>query len=231
MNKNNRYKYDIHVHTSETSPCGKIDAVDVVRLYKEAGYTGIVITDHYYEAFFDKIPFSDWTAKIETYLKGYKTAIALEEGANIGLNIFLGMEIRFNEYPNDYLVYGIDEQFLIENPELYKLTLTEFTKLISGKNIMIFQAHPFRKGQTIERVDLLDGIEVYNGNPRHDSQNDVAYRFAIENNLKLISGSDFHQIQDLARGGIIIDQSVTSMNELVNILRNNNSIELIRVES
>ena len=45
------YKYDIHTHTSEVSPCGKVEAEKVVELYKEAGYTGIVITDHYYEGF------------------------------------------------------------------------------------------------------------------------------------------------------------------------------------
>jgi len=222
------YKYDIHVHTSETSRCGKIEAVDVVRLYKEAAYSGIVITDHYYKDFFDKIPSDDWTTKIEAYLKGYKKA--LEEGKKIGLTVLLGMEIKFNDYPNDYLVYGIDEKFLIDYPELYNLTLPKFKNLISDKNIMIYQAHPFRKGQTIEHLNLLDGIEVYNGNPRHDSQNNVAYKFAIENNLKLISGSDFHQLQDLARGGIIIDQNITSINELVNILRNNNVAELIRTE-
>ena len=47
------YKYDIHTHTSEVSPCGKVEAEKVVELYKEAGYTGIVITDHYYEGFFE----------------------------------------------------------------------------------------------------------------------------------------------------------------------------------
>ncbi|HHV97486.1 MAG TPA: PHP domain-containing protein [Clostridiaceae bacterium] len=221
----NKYKYDIHVHTSETSRCGKIEATEVVRLYKEAGYSGIVITDHYYKDYFDAIASGDWRVKIETYLKGYKKA--LEEGNNVGLTVLPGMEIRFNDYPNDYLVYGIDEQFLIDNPELYNLTLPEFKNLISDKNILIFQAHPFRKGQTIEYPELLDGVEVYNGNPRHDSQNGVAYKFAKENNLKLISGSDFHQLPDLARGGIIVDKKITTIGELVEVLRKNDTVELI----
>ena len=47
----NYHKYDTHVHTSETSICGKVDAKTLVRLYKKAGYTGVVITDHYSREF------------------------------------------------------------------------------------------------------------------------------------------------------------------------------------
>ena len=222
------YKYDIHVHTCETSACGKVDAIDVVRLYKEAGYSGIVITDHYYKAFFDKFPFSDWGMKIESYLAGYRRA--LEEGAKVGINVLLGMEIKFNDMPNDYLVYGIDEDFLKDNPELYNLNLKEFRDFIKNENILIYQAHPFRKGQTINDPKLLDGIEVYNGNPRHDSKNELAYKYAIENQLRLISGSDFHQVEDLARGGIIVDKNITTIDEMVNILKDNGVISLIRSE-
>ena len=203
------YKYDIHVHTSETSPCGKVEAIDVVKLYKKAGYTGIIITDH--------------------YLKGYKKALI--EGGNIGLNVLLGMEIKFNDNPNDYLVYGIDEEFLKDNPELYNINLREFRNLIANRDMLIFQAHPFRKGQHIEEPELLDGIEVYNGNPRHNSHNDQAFDFAIKNQLRFISGSDFHQIEDLARGGIIINYNITTIKELVGVLKENTAIDLIKTEN
>ena len=43
------YKYDLHVHTKEGSPCGKNTAVDIVRCYVNGGYSGIVITDHFTE--------------------------------------------------------------------------------------------------------------------------------------------------------------------------------------
>jgi len=49
------YKYDTHVHTKEVSPCGKVPAIEVVKLYKDAGYHGIVITDHYCDSFFESL--------------------------------------------------------------------------------------------------------------------------------------------------------------------------------
>ena len=40
-------KYEIHSHTKETSQCAKISAKELVEKYKELGYSGIVITNHY----------------------------------------------------------------------------------------------------------------------------------------------------------------------------------------
>ena len=45
---NNRYIYETHLHTSEGSACGHAKAVDIVHAYKDAGYTGIIITDHFF---------------------------------------------------------------------------------------------------------------------------------------------------------------------------------------
>ena len=48
------FKYDLHVHTMDTSRCGMVDGARMVRLYKKAGYQGIVIADHYYHGYFDE---------------------------------------------------------------------------------------------------------------------------------------------------------------------------------
>ena len=48
-------KVEMHTHTSETSPCAHINAKDVLKLYKEAGYDTVVITDHYSKCLRTKI--------------------------------------------------------------------------------------------------------------------------------------------------------------------------------
>lgn len=220
------YKYDTHVHTSEVSPCGKVPAAEAVRLYKDAGYEGIVITDHYFDLYFEMMGYISWDKKTDYYLEGYKSA--LEEGKAIGLKVVLGMELRFSENINDYLVFGIDEEFIRTNKELYRLGLKKFRALTKDKGIMIFQAHPFRRGMVLAPPELLDGIEVYNGNPRHDSHNDMAYGYAQKNGLLMLSGSDFHQTVDLARGGIITSVKINDSHELVDTIRNDEIIGLIR---
>lgn len=221
------FKYDVHVHTSEVSQCGHVDARTVARLYKDAGYTGIVITDHYYEAYFQSLGNIDWSSKIDIFLHGYKQA--LEEGEKIGLTVIPGMEIRFTENYNDYLIYGIDQYFLKTCPKLYLLGLEGFRKEFKDAGLLVYQAHPFRDRMERANPLLLDGIEVFNGNPRHDSRNDLAYNRAKNYSLKMISGSDFHQTQDLAGGGIELSEEINTPAELIKVLREDRIQRLIGV--
>jgi hypothetical protein len=62
------YRYDTHVHTSETSSCCHVRGEEAARFYKKADYSGIVITDHYYEEFFNGVECSSWNDKIEEFL-------------------------------------------------------------------------------------------------------------------------------------------------------------------
>ncbi len=219
------YKYETHLHTKEASPCGKVPAADAVKLYKDAGYTGIVVTDHYYSRGFNSFPSVSWNEKIDLYLSGYK--IACVEGKKHGIDVFLGMEIKFDSDPNDYLVYGFSEEFLRQHERIYELDLKSLRKLINGTGIIIIQAHPYRKGLTPADPSHLDGIEVFNGNPRHDSNNHLALQYAIDNGLRQLSGSDFHQICDMARGGIVLSERITDDNFAARIA-NNKVFELIR---
>ena len=104
----------------------------------------------------------------------------------------------------------------------------KFSKqLPPSEKILIYQAHPFRPGITPAPLGLIDGIEVYNGNPRQNSNNNTALAFARQNNLRMISGSDFHRLPDLARGGLILPEAVEDSRGLVRVLKRNEGIQLI----
>lgn len=211
--KDNLMLLDTHVHTCQVSPCGKVPAKEMIELYKEAGYGGVIITDHYYKGYFESLGNRPWEEKIQSFLSGYKAA--LERGNALGVKVFLGMEIRFVYGSEDYLVFGLDEDYLLQNPRLYLYTLEDFRDHIQETGALIFQAHPFRPGLTPAAGNLLDGMEVHNGNPRHDSGNDRAYNYAKSNGLMMSSGSDSHQTGDVGRGGIILPGDIDSMDELI----------------
>lgn len=67
-----RFLYETHCHTSEVSICGKVAAKDVVENYIGAGYSGIVITDHFNRHTFHSRP----EDMAEYYLSGYRAAKA-----------------------------------------------------------------------------------------------------------------------------------------------------------
>ncbi len=219
------FKIDTHIHTVETSSCGRIEAREIVRLYKEAGYHGIIITDHYFDLYFDNLVDLSWDEKIDQFLRGYHHAS--EEGTKQGLKVFLGLELRFTENPNDYLVYGITEGFLKEHKELYTLGLKGFKKLIEKENILIIQAHPYRKHMIVAAPEDIHGVEVYNGNGRHNSHDEFSFAFAKEHSLMMSSGSDFHELEDLARGGMVFDHEINTAEDFVNALRDKSALELL----
>lgn len=77
----------------------------------------------------------------------------------------------------------------------------------------------FATGLKIVEPKHLDGIETYNGNPRHDSRNEIAKAWAQKFGMLETSGSDFHEREDFARGGVIFSQPVHTGRELVSALR------------
>ncbi|MCL2378261.1 MAG: PHP domain-containing protein [Defluviitaleaceae bacterium] len=199
------YKFDPHTHTAESSLCSAISAVELVEGYHAAGFGGIAITDHIHEYYLSG--FNDWDSCIDYLLRGYKLAKA--RGDELGMDVILGVEIRFTTGGySDYLLYGLDEDFLRKNPNMHRLSPQKFFKR-HRDNLLIIQAHPFR-GVGMPDISCVHGVEVYNGNPRHKNRNNKT-RKLCDNHPKLytISASDTHEFGDIGSGWMEFDRPVT----------------------
>ena len=208
---------ELHFHTSESSPCGKVPAKKGLTMYHEAGYGAVAITDHFSRSVYGKRDDRDWPTVVEQFLKGYEEA--RQVGREIGVSVYLGMELRFPYDENDFLIYGLDKEYLLARPWIYELELKQVYEDLKKHGMVIFQAHPFRKKCSRANPSYLDGIEIINGNPRHDSRNDLASLWAREQNLMGICGSDFHQIEDLNGNGIYLESLPKSDKELATRLK------------
>lgn len=211
-----KYIYETHFHTSDVSTCANISAAEAVELYKKAGYSGVVVTDHFSEECFEnKYHGETWTEKIDYFLSGYRNAKKLADDA---FSVMLGIELRFPDSDNDYLVYGLDEQFLYDHEEIIKMSAKQFKKLAEKNDITVIQAHPFRINSHITNPRYIDGIEIYNGNRRHDSSNNIAEIWAKKHGFLQTAGSDFHEYEDLARSGMICDRFIKDVKEFRAVL-------------
>lgn len=201
-----QYKIETHLHTNHVSKCGHLDAETLVAKYHEAGYRGIIVTDHYNRTTFDflGIDLHDPSVdKVGAFLDGYRRVAA--EGEKVGIHVFKGAELRFDECENDYLLYGFRDELLADPEKVFAMGIAQFSAIARAQGAMIIQAHPYRARCTPAIASYLDGVEVYNGNPRHDSHNDRAVEYAEAFGLIGTSGSDCHQFPDVAVGGIITD--------------------------
>ena len=211
-----KYLYEMHFHTKNTSNCANVKAKDAVEEYIKAGYDGIVVTDHLSPSTYMKYgrELLSWKKKVDFFLRGYKEALKTADGR---IPVLLGMELRFrtSEGDNDYLVYGINEEFLYNTPELLNLNSKKFYELCQKNGFLVFQAHPFRVGMKVTNPKYLDGIEIFNGNPRHNSSNDIAEMWAKKYDLMVTSGSDYHEYEDLGTGGIWFNKEIKDNKTLI----------------
>ncbi|MFQ8832343.1 MAG: PHP domain-containing protein [Ruthenibacterium lactatiformans] len=207
------FKLETHCHTSEVSGCSRLPAVprhtaQTLRLRWRR------CTDHFHHGCFDSLTGS-WTQKIDCFLS---YCAACEAGAQAGLHIYCGLEFRTTTSDNDYLLFGAAPELLYSTPELHRYTIPQLRALADREGLLLVQAHPFRTGLTREDPALLDGVEVFNGNARHDSHNDDALRFARENGLLFFSGSDHHETEDRGRGGMVLPREPKDEADLVRLL-------------
>jgi hypothetical protein len=146
----------------------------------------------------------------------------LKEAAGDRLHIILGCELRSNTDENDYQLYGVTEEFLRANPDIMNMPIKDLGPLCHENGILLIQAHPFRNGMRIKKPDLLDGVEVVNGNLGAQSRNDIAYLWAQRYGLKMTAGSDFHGEKHETNTGIWTDHPITTREELMEVLNSGN---------
>ncbi len=214
-----KYLYEMHLHTKDTSNCANVKAAVAIEEYIKAGYDGVVVTDHLSPSTYMKYgrELLPWKKKVDFFLRGYKSAV---KAANGRIPVLLGMELRFrtSEGDNDYLIYGITEDFLYKHPNLLEMNIKTFYDLAKENGFLVFQAHPFRIGMKVTNPKHLDGVEIFNGNPRHNSSNDIAEAWAKKYDLLVTSGSDYHEIEDLGTGGIWFNKEIKDNKTLINEL-------------
>jgi len=220
-------KIEMHSHTNHSSACGKVEPDAAFKMFADAGYDVVVCTDHfntYNLNRFEGTPLE----KAQQWLRGYE--LAKEAGARHGVNVLFGLEARIPGSENDYLIYGAEPNFVLENPQLNELDQMSLHELCKQYGALLIQAHPNRPMCFPASHLCLDGIEVSNGNPRQKNNNAKTLHQAQENpHMIRVSGSDFHQVPDMDRGGILTKYDVRTEKELADCLRNGD-YELITID-
>jgi len=224
------YLYETHLHTSQTSRCGASTGAEHVRFYKDLGFTGLIVTDHFFSGSCHVPKDLPWKERIERFCAGYEDALI--EGQKLGLDVFFGWEHNWNG--DDYLVYGIDKNWMIAHPEMEHWTRREQIDAVRQAGGCVVQAHPFRTRDYIKRVQLApqycDAIEVANaGNEAHNDAFALAY--AKKHGLHMTAGSDNHcsarvSDPDAQVFGIALDERLTSIHDYVRLIRERRPIGL-----
>ena len=212
--KQYKFKTELHAHTSPASQCSQIPPEDEVKTYAALGYDSIVISNH----FGAYMPFADNKQKaIDFFLNDYD--IAVKCGKKYGINVILGCEMRFRENINDYLLFGIDREFLYDAYDYVDKGIAEFSKFFRNENRVLLQAHPFRDGMSLADPQYLDGIETYNMHPGHNSRIAVAVKYANEHDFIVSAGTDYHHPGHEGLASLLSKTEIKDSFDLARVMR------------
>ena len=213
------FKTELHCHSKAISGCARVDNAEIIDTFTKAGYNTLVLTNHFTRDNMASHGAKSWDEWVDMFVDACEE---LKSQAKGKLNILLGMELRFDENCNDYLVFGITRDFLKKYPDLTGMNPYSFHDIAKENGCLLIQAHPFRNGMTVIRPDVLDGVEVFNGHFGHDSRNEIAEAWADKFGLIKTAGTDFHYITSPANGGIFTEEEITTEAQLVEILKSGN---------
>lgn len=216
------FKIETHLHVAEVSPCGKLPAAEMVRLYAEAGYHTVFVTDHYKKAYFDRLGVLSWKEKLKAFWSGYEAA--QKAGQLYGVTVLPAAEISFVGLPNDYLIYGVTYDFLESHPELYQYSLEDFYKLAQEHQFLVIQAHPHRDDHDYPTLDFIDGVEIFNSNPRHADNSDKTADLCKVKDLYITAGSDAHRLEDVGGAGLLSETPIHTVEDFITLVKSGNAI-------
>jgi len=208
------YRYELHAHTKEVSRCSLISAVDLVRVYKDLGFHGVCITDHFLNGNTVVSRQLPWEEQVAAFCQGYE--LAYQEGKKLGIDVYFGWEYSY--WGSDFLTFGLDKEWLLAHPEIMQMSLKQYCDFVRAQGGYIVHAHPFREDEWIEMIRLIprhvDAVEVVNI-CRKDFENQMAYQYAQNYGLAMCAGSDNHEGKLPRLCGVELDHRVDSIQALL----------------
>ena len=142
----------------------------------------------------------------------------------LDFDVIFGIEHAYGD-GKEVLIYGVELDFLLANPDIPDLTLDEFVKRVQAAGGVVIQAHPYRDRYYVNmavgpRTDIVDGIEVYNAcnKPGEDVQ---TLPLLEMKNYIVTSGGDIHKDTDerIGHAGVVLPYRVKTSKEFADVLK------------
>ena len=185
------YQYETHLHTWPVSACAHATVEENLAFYKELGYDGVFITNHFLDGNINIDHRKPYEERIHFYFSDYEKA--LEVGKKLGIQVFCGVELSY--LGTDFLVYGLDKQWFLDHPQIMEMEKREELQLMMDSGALVIQAHPYREAAYIDHIRLfprhVHGIEEVNA-CRREEENEMARLYRRHYGLLPFAGSDNH---------------------------------------
>lgn len=214
-----KYKYETHMHTMEASACAGSTGAEMVRAYYRAGYSGIIVTDHFFNGNSCIPAHLPWAQRVELFCRGYENA--LQEARKLDFHVFFGWE--YNDNGAEFLTYGLGKDFLLKHPDMLSWPIEKYLRVVREHGGFVSQAHPYREAWYIGEIrvfpELVDAIEVRNTSHRDPIFDKRALELANKYGLCHTGGSDAHFAEYLPGGGMEFDCELLTIEDFIRAVK------------
>ncbi len=169
-------RYDFHTHTKYSTD-GYVDPKILVKVAIKVGLSGVAVTDH-------------------NTIKGGLEAKKYE---NNNIEVIVGSEILTDKGE----VIGV---FLTD--EITSARFIDVCNEIKSQNGVVILPHPFDGIRSTslhpgpDDSHLINSVEVFNSRCVRQRYNDMANKYAVDNGLNMIAGSDAHFENEIGNAGV-----------------------------
>ena len=201
-------KFDLHCHTAEGSSDSKVSIIEYIRLLKEQGYDGMMVTDH------------------DSY-GGYKYYLEHKEETPDDFVVLKSIEYDTSDAGHFLVVMpdGVDLEIL----EYRGLGIEQLEEIVHRYGGILGPAHPcgepflsiFSTGKYKRDRSILKDFDFLEGfNCGEDSwANDEAVELAKEFGKPITSGSDAHWEKCVGLAYTIIEGDVKNNDDFIEYIR------------
>lgn len=191
--------FDHHVHTARHSPDSAIDPYVLLERVRQAGLSGVVITEHDHQWAPDEL------AELASHAPD--------------LVVLSGVEVSARE--GHFLVYGL--------PDLGEvgpgIRLRDLANVVARHEAALVAAHPFRWGQDFDRIydehgAIFDAFELVSNNVTPDTRAKTLSLITRDGQAAATGSSDGHEHGVIGCYHSEILDPVTSMADFVRAIRN-----------
>ena len=204
-------KLDMHCHTREGSPDGKIGLLENIDLLKQRGYQGMLISDH----------------------NSYKAYRYYQKLSHKPEDFVVLKGIEYDTIDAGHMLIIMPTDVKLPILELRGLPVILLIEIVHHYGGIIGPAHPcgekflsmhntLRSKKSVNIYKKFDFIEGYNACEDADS-NIRAMQLAKEYDLPCLGGSDSHKPDSAGLGYTILQENISNETDLINYIHSGKS--------
>ena len=208
------------MHTEEASACARKSVHEMIKRYKELGFSGAVLTNHFIGGNTCCDRALPWNEFLDSYCRAYYEG--KETAEKLDFDLLFGIEQGYGG-GKEFLLYGLTPEFLYARPFLRQAPLATWFSEVDEAGGILAYAHPFRDRAYIKEPDampdmrLCHGVECFNFCNKPE-ENIKAFDTFKDSNTLLLAGSDLHDTNFSACFGVSLERRAKTEKDLAEIL-------------